>query len=236
MSGREGPERRKHARVAVRIPVRVQGRDPNGSTWEEISSCQDVSVGGVGLTLKHPVQVGQVLHLSLPLPARLRQHDLTDPSYRVYALVRSVRPGAGAARLGLLFLGKHPPRGAESLPGGVFLLPGDPEPVERRRFPRYVARFLLRLEAEWAPGGVAREERTETEDVSAWGAKVKSNLPAAKGTMLQVEEVGGEFRTRAEVRGISIGTDGLPRLSLLFLDGPVPERLLPPVGHEEAAG
>ena len=42
-----------------------------------------------------------------------------------------------------------------------------------------------------------------------------------------VEEKGGDFRTRAEVSSIAIGADGQPRVSLRFLDEPVPDRLLP---------
>ena len=143
----------------MKLPVRVQGRESDGTAWQEMSSCEDASAGGVGLTLTRPVVLGQVLHLSLPLPQRFRQYDLTDPSYRVYALVRNVRPApGGGVRIGALFLGKQPPRGAQSLPGELFLMPGDPTPVERRKFPRHVARLSLRLGAENAPGGVAVEE------------------------------------------------------------------------------
>jgi hypothetical protein len=232
-----GAERRKQRRVPMRLPVRVQGRDADGTTWEEMSSCEDASPGGVGLRLARPVVLGQVLHLSLPLPQRFRQYDLTDPSYRVYTLVRNVRPApGGGVRVGALFLGKHPPRGAHALPGELFLMPGDPTPVERRRFPRHVARLVLRLEAGDAPGGVAVEEKTVAEDVSQWGAQVRATtLPVVKGALLQVEEVGGDFRTRAEVRNISIGADGQPRLNLLFIDAPTPERLLPEVGADEPA-
>jgi hypothetical protein len=169
---------------------------------------------------------------------RFRQHDLTDPSYRVYALVRNVRPVPGGGfRIGVLFLGKHPPRGADSLPEGLFLMPGDPTPVERRKFARHVARLTLRLAAEHAPGGVAVEERTITQDVSLWGAQVRATtLPVVKGAILQVEEIDGDFKTRAEVRNISIGPDGHPRLNLLFLDSSAPERMLPGIGADEAKG
>jgi hypothetical protein len=231
----EGAERRKQRRVPMRLPVRVQGRDADGTTWEEMTSCEDASAGGVGLVIQRPVTLGQVLHLSLPLPARLRQYDLTDASYRVYTLVRNVRPGKGGGfRIGVLFLGKHPPRGAESLTGELFLMPGDPTPVERRKFARFLARFKLRLEAEHAPGGVAVEEPTMAENVSLWGAQVKAKtLPVVKGAILNVEEIGGDFKTRAEVRNVSIGDDGQPRLNLLFLDSPAPERMLPAVGADE---
>ena len=56
-----------------------------------------------------------------------------------------------------------------------------------------------------------------------------------KGAILQVEEIGGDLKTRAEVRNISIGPDGHPRLHLLFLDASAPKRLLPAVGAGEAA-
>jgi hypothetical protein len=231
-----GEERRKQRRVPIRLPVRVHGRQPDGTTWEEMSSCEDASPGGVALRLARPVVLGQVLHLSLPLPQSFRQYDLTDPSYRVYALVRNVRPAAGGVvRVGVVFLGKYPPRGATTLPAELFLMPGDPVPVERRRFPRHVVQLTLRLEAEHAPGGVAMEELAAVEDLGKWGAQVRAaTLPVVKGALLRVEEAGGDFRTRAEVRNITIGADGQPRLNLLFLDAPVPERLLPAVGADEA--
>ena len=222
----------------MRLPVRVQGRDSDGTAWEEMSTCEDASAGGVGLKLNRTVVLGQVLHLSLPLPQRFRQYDLTDPSYRVYTLVRNVLPvPAGGHRIGVVFLGKLPPRGAHALPGELFLMPGDPTPVERRKFERRYARLSLRLEAENAPGGVAVEERTVAEDLSQWGAQVRARtLPVVKGAVLQVEEIEGDFKTRAEVRNISIGQDGQPRLNLLFLDSPAPERMLPGIGADEAKG
>lgn len=232
-----GAERRKQRRVPMKLPVRVHGREANGTSWEEMATCEDASAGGVGFRLTRPVVLGQVLHLALPLPQRFRQYDLTDASYRVYTLVRNVRPApGGGVRIGVVFLGKNPPRGAHSLPDELFLMPGDPVPVERRKFPRHLVRLSLRLEAENAPGGVAVEEKTIAEDVSQWGAQVRAtSLPVVKGAVLQIEEIGGDFKTRAEVRNISIGADGQPRLNLLFLDAPTPERLLPAVGADEAA-
>jgi hypothetical protein len=185
----------------------------------------------VALVLKKPVRVGQVLHLTLPLPARFRQYDLTQASYRVYGLVRGKRPGN---RYGLLFLGKHPPRGAESLPSGLFLMPGDPKPLTAGK---HGFEVTLRLEAEHAPGGVAQEERSIAENVTERSATAKTTkLPVLKGATVSVEEVEGDYATRAEVKNVTIGKDGNPRLELLFLDEPLPERLLPPVGHDEPPG
>jgi hypothetical protein len=220
----------------MRFPVRVQGRHADGTTWEEICSCEDASPTGVALHLTHLVVLGQVLHLSMPLPQRFRQYDLTDSSYRIYALVRNARSAAGGGfRAGVLFIGKQPPRGSESRPDELYLFPGDPTPLDRRKHERTTTRLRLRLEAEQAPGGVATEEQTVTEDLSRWGARVTARtLPVVKGAILQVEEVSGDFKTRAEVRNISIGEDGQPRLHLQFLDAPAPDRLLPAALRDEA--
>jgi hypothetical protein len=221
--GKSGPERRKTRRVPLKVPVRVQGRDPSGTTWEAMTTCEDVSAGGLLLVLDRPVRIGQILHLALPLPARFRQYDLTDPSYRVYGLVRGRRTGH---KVGILFLGKHPPRGAEALPTELFLMPGDPKPLAADR---HGFEVVLRLEADQAPGGVAQQERSIVENLTARTADVRTtSLPVFKGVTLSVEEVGGEFRTRAEVRSVKIAKDGHPVLNLLFVDDPVPERLLPP--------
>ena len=215
----------------MKLAVKVQGRDPNGAKWEEMTTCEDASTGGVALILRHSCRVGQCLHLTLPLPSHFRQYDLTESSYRVYGLIRSKGPGE---RYGLLFLGKHPPRGAESLPSGLFLMPGDPKPLV---VGKHGFEVTLYLEAEQAPGGVAQEERSIAEDVKERTAVARTTkLPVLKGAMITVAEVDGEYKTRAQVANVTIGKDGSPRLELLFLDEPVPERLLPPVGLDEVQG
>lgn len=84
-------ERRKTLRQNLAIPLRVQGFLADGTTWEELTTTVDVSYGGACFSLGHEAELGQVLLLSLALPKRLRQYDLTEPVYRVYSLVRGVR-------------------------------------------------------------------------------------------------------------------------------------------------
>jgi hypothetical protein len=222
----KGVEQRRTRRVPMKLAVRVQGRDSDGTKWEEMTTAEDASAGGLAITLKHPARVGQVLHLTLPLPPRFRQYDLTQSSYRVYGLVRGKRSGN---RFGLLFLGKHPPRGAESLPAGLYFMPGDPRPMTGKQG----FEVVLRLEAENAPGGVPQEEHTIAQNVREREVEVKTtSLPVLKGAIVTVEEVAGDYRTRAEVQGIVIAKDGNPLLKLLLLDAPVPERLLPGSGGQ----
>lgn len=118
-------ERRKNPRLGLAIPVRIEGFLAGGEGWQELTSTTDVSSGGACFPLSHSVELGQVLLLSLALPKRLRQYDLGDTTYRVYALVRGVHRHLEQPRVGVMFFGKFPPRGFEERPEARYLLPTD---------------------------------------------------------------------------------------------------------------
>jgi len=216
---------RKDQRMALRIPVKVDGFDLAGP-WQEMTVSDDTSAGGVAFQLAHPAQFGQVLLLSLPLPKRFRQYDLSDPSYHVYAVVRRAETVQGRTTVGVMFLGKTPPRGYEKNPTGRYLLSEDPGPgtrTERRAHERHEMHYNLKLSRQ---GEGAEKEFTVAENLSKGGARVLTTLPVVKGEIIIVEEMAGPFRTRAEIRNIYIGTDKVPRLNLRFLDGEAPDRLI----------
>jgi hypothetical protein len=220
-------ERRKDQRMALRIPVKVDAVSLEGP-WQEMTVSLDTSASGVAFTLVHPVQFGQVLLLSLPLPKRFRQYDLTDPSYHVYAVVRRTAPAGEQVSVGAMFLGKNPPRGYEQNPAGRYLLSQDPAPgtrTERRAGPRRELPYNLKLTRQ-TTGAEKQQEHTVSENLGKGGARVLTTLPVVKGEIVLVEEVGGPFRTRAEIRNIYIGQDKIPRLNLKFLDGEAPDRLI----------
>ena len=118
-------ERRKNPRLGLAIPARIQGFQADGTIWDEMTTTIDVSGGGACFPLAHEAELGQVLLLTLALPKRLRQFDLTDASYRVYTLVRGVRRRGDQPRVGVMFFGKHPPRGFHERPAARYLLPSD---------------------------------------------------------------------------------------------------------------
>jgi hypothetical protein len=330
-------ERRKTLRQNLAIPLRVQGFLADGSTWEEITTTVDVSYGGACFSLGHEADLGQVLLLSLALPKRLRQFDLTDSVYRVYALVRGVRRRPEHRRVGVMFFGKYPPRGFQERPAARYLLPSDsivnapaphglrpgdtpfagtpvlagpatrataaedgpsldtmvgappgwapsaaeaeppPRPAElpardssgryqtpppltapstipkgrarvppaplpsvpstefqpsrevpedRRRSQRVqlFVNFTIQLVDEW--GTVLQEELTVADNVSKGGARVMTSLAFRVGEILLLQEAGGGFATRAEVRGITRLQPTVDRLHLRFVDRQAPERLL----------
>ncbi|MET0555913.1 MAG: PilZ domain-containing protein [Vicinamibacteria bacterium] len=227
-------ERRQRPRLGLTLPVRVSGFDHQGQQWTEMSTVLDVSSSGVSFLLKHPAVRGNVLHLLVPLPKRFRSYDLGDASYHVYGLVRSARTEPEGTRVGVLFLGKHPPRGFEKEPAAIYLLPDDPDPARpqsaapqdrrvHRRLEVFVNVVVKRLDGR-TDG--ATEERTIAENIGRGGARVLTSLLVLTGDVVFVQEVDGDFRTRAEVRHVYVGPDHVPRLCLHFLDAEAPPRLV----------
>jgi hypothetical protein len=222
-------ERRNEPRMALALPVQVRATESDGRTWEEMTSTDDASFGGASFSLKHVLTPGRVLQLSLPLPKRFRRYDLGEASYHVYCLVRDVAGGrAAGSRVGVMFLGKQPPKDYDRNPGGLYLLPSDPPPApkERRQTTRLDNAFVnVRLQRLGMTGGGA-EERTVAENLGRGGARVMTSLPLAKGEIVMLEELGGSFKTRAEICNVYIGEDRIPRLNLHFLDAEAPDRLV----------
>jgi hypothetical protein len=101
-----------------------------------------------------------------------------------------------------------------------------PDPNERRAHPRFqlFVNFTIQQVDEW--GAVLQEELTVAESLSKGGAQVKTSLGFMTGDVILLQEAGGGYATRAEVRGVETGPDGIARLHLKFLDRPAPERLL----------
>lgn len=225
-------ERRRDRRMKLSVPVRVQGHTQEGEAWEEMTTCEDASHGGASFNLKHVCFPGQVLLLSLPLPKNFRSYALSDASYNTYGLVRSILTAWPAARIGVMFIGRTPPKGFAENPGGRYLLPGDapPAPKERRKHKRVDVFLNLRLVIVDPTGRTLREEQTVTENLSKGGVRVMTSLPLAKGERVVVEDLARTFRVSAEIASLFIGKDGVPRLNLHFLNGDAPPALLTAAG------
>src|SRR5262245_48753255 len=158
--------KRRDARVGLWIPVRVEGHDAAGKTWSEISKSLDASPRGVAFVLKHPVAVGDLVEITLPLPKQLRSHDLGAATYRTYAKVASSAKVAAGSRIGAAFLGKEKPEGYGEEPA-------QPAPQERRRGKRGALLLKVQLRFDQPQAG-ARSETALLEDFSANGAQVQS--------------------------------------------------------------
>jgi len=243
-------DRRKSPRMALGVPLKVRGYEPDGTPWEEMATTLDTSSGGIAFPSQHALKKGQILHVSLPLPRSLREFDFNDPTYRVYSLVRNTVDQEKGLRVGVMFFGKMPPRGYDKNPAARFLLPWDapeeepkpaaatrpaprPDPAapatdpgDRRRFQRHdlFVNLTLQQEDEW--GMVLQEELIVTENIGKGGARVMTSLAFAKGDIVLVQERDAAFQTRAEVREVDPANGRVRRLSLKFLDGQPPDVLL----------
>jgi hypothetical protein len=127
--------KRLRERLKLSLPVRVRCQEAAGHEWMELSRLVDVTPFGAKLTLTHPTERGRLLHLTLPMPRQLRCFDHIEDQYRVWAIVRHVKPfsaeaatgqAAGASLLrfevGVAFTGKHPPASHERDPATLYEL------------------------------------------------------------------------------------------------------------------
>jgi len=244
-----GAERRHEARIALPIPLRAHGYEADGEVWEEVATVEDVTSQGVSFALERVVDIGRVLRLDLALPRTLRDFDRLAPTYRVYAVVRHVVRTPGGCRVGTLFLGKSPPRGFESHPAGLFLMPDEmpddvpatganrPRPLtevspvpgdpagsrSEERLPILVNLVVRRTGKR---GIVLEEELTVSDNLSLGGAEIRTSLDLATGEVIEVAEASGPFKTRAEVCEVPQGHDGIRRLHVRFLGNHPPTHLI----------
>ena len=114
-----GKERRARERLKLSLPARVHVREDAETEWTEMTRLHDLTPFGVSFSLTRLVDVGRLVHLTLPMPRQLRCFDHIEDQYRVYALVRFMRvdfpAGASApgVKLGVAFVGKRPPASYE---------------------------------------------------------------------------------------------------------------------------
>lgn len=213
-------ERRRSLRRGLRLPAVVRGHDHNGP-WEEAATTVDVSQMGISFLLKRPVPMGQILHLTAPLPELFRRHDLKAQAYNVYVLVRDASPAGPPYRVGAMYLGKLPPRGYQENPTALVYLPSDPHPsTDHRQFPRHLVTITMSLRRLEVPSGQLAEELTITEDVSLGGARVRSALGIGRGELVLLTEMDGPFREQAIVINVVHGTDNITRLNLRLANPP----------------
>jgi hypothetical protein len=209
-------DRRRTERMKLSIPVRVTGYDRIGSKWDEMSHTIDVSRFGVAIRLQRRVTPGLVLHLTLPLPTRLRCYSYAEPTYRVYAIVRRVDLSKDSSRVvGLEFLGQNPPPGYFEKPWATFKTKWNGS--ERRREPRREVSEGVRVEYLGESMQLLRKEMAVTENISQGGARVRVRSAPAEFELVKITNPNRNFESLAAVCNRYVGQDGFERLCLRFL-------------------
>jgi PilZ domain-containing protein len=237
----DGKTRRKRERLELSLPVRVHCRESMDHEWVELTRLIDVTPFGARFAIARPTEPGRLLHLTLPMPRQLRCFDHVEQQYRVWALVRNIKPimktGSIMPRfeIGVAFVGKRPPASFELDPTKRYDVAPSPAETglwdlndvgermhikseEPRPETRHSVPIDVTVEVFDEKGGITETERTVTENISRRGAAVFTSLNVARGRFIRLTSTQYNISVVAAVRGRRTGADGIMRLHLEFVD------------------
>ena len=226
--------KRIRERLALHLPVRVQGRETPDFEWNEITRLTNVTPFGAGFPLKHPTEKGRLLYMTIPMPRQLRVFDHVEDQYRIWAIVRYMKAAVAEKdtvfHVGVAFIGKKPPASFEKEPWkrydistSVFQALTTPEDIlipitDQRAYTRHNIAVEMRVDLLDINGQVVASEHTVTEDISIKGATIFTTLQIPQGRFIRVTSDQHHITTHAAIRSRSTGVDGIPRIHVEFID------------------
>lgn len=235
--------RRAAKREEARLPVRVKCHESETGEWEQSTNLLNVSPFGALLQISRPTEPGRLLHLTLPMPRRLRCYDHDEEHYRIWSLVRHIKTLAAEEdqlphfEIGVAFIGKNCPTRHAADPAerydiasattetGLWSLlekPGPDDPPissgDRRSEARHNIADDVVIEIYDAAGRVYASEATKTENISRHGMAIVTKLNIVRGRYVRVRSAQYEIAVIAAVRRLGDVGDGRKRLHLEFVD------------------
>ena len=223
-------------RLALQLPVRVRCRESPDYEWTEMTRLMNVTPFGAGFTLRRPTEKGRLLHMTIPMPRQLRVFDHVEDQYRVWAIVRHMKPEITERgtefTVGVAFIGKRAPESYEKEPWRRYDVSTNvfdafsaseeilkPTAVEDRRAEtRHAIAVDMRLELVDEKGAVVASEQTVTEDISARGATLFTTLALQQGRFIRLRSEQYGVTVHAAIRSRHIAPDGIARLHVEFID------------------
>ena len=210
--------RRRSHRYELSISAQVVGYDRKAGKWEEMAETIDVSRTGLNMRMRRRIRHGVILHLTLPLPAKLRNHALSDATYSVYALVRRIESSVKGVRvIGVEFVGQHPPVGYLDKPWATFQS-RQWGGTDRRRKPRQERTGVVWIEYFTESMQCMTQEAGRIENVSQGGMRACVKAAPADFELARVSYPDRGIETYAVIRNRYFGKDGFERLCLKFVD------------------
>jgi hypothetical protein len=236
--------KRIRERLELQLPVRVYCRESLDQEWVEMTRLSDVTPFGTRFVIAHPVEIGRLLHLTLPMPRQLRCFDHVEDQYRVWSLIRHTRglpsqTGSSLPRfeVGVAFIGKRAPASYDFDPtkryevatspteAGLWSLQEQSAETAAEHVPSSEPRPETRhnipvevvLEAFDEKGQVSATEQTVTENISRRGAAIFTTLNLARGRFVRVTSAQYQISVLAVVRGNRAGADKITRLHVEFM-------------------
>lgn len=244
MAGEEERAKRLRERIKLALPVRILCKESAGHEWMEMSRLTDVTPFGARFNISHPTETGRLLQLTLAMPRQLRCFDHVEDQYRVWALVRHVRPHEGGDMqlrydIGVAFTGKNPPASYIRDPATRYEIVSisaennlwqvreaeekeKPGASPRSKDTRLQMALAVSVEVFDEEGRVSAREQTVTENISRRGASIWTTLKAERGRFVRLTSTETGLSVLAAVRAARSGPDGIPRLHLEFIDSQWP--------------
>ena len=234
--GEERNWKRIRERLALRLPVRVQGRDTLDFEWTEMTRLANVTPFGAGFPLKRPTEKGRLLHMTIPMPRQLRVFDHVEDQYRIWAIVRYMKTSASdkgpSFDVGVAFIGKRAPASYQAEPWKryditttAFQALAKPEDIltplataTQRAYTRHNIAVDMRIEMVDPNGVVTESERTVTEEISKRGATIFTTLQIPTGRFIRLTSEQQGMTLYAAIRSRSTGANGIPRIHVEFID------------------
>lgn len=239
----EGKSKRLRERLTIALPMRVQCRESPTHEWMELTHLIDVTPFGARFSTQHPMEVGRLLYLTIPLPRQLRCFDHAEDQYRVWCIVRRVvrvpnqkktkEGGEWRYEIGTAFIGKQPPPSYKLDPTMRYDIAGlsgeqlfEVREPEKRSVRTDETRLTMPLDVTIESfnerGEVAEREQTVTENVSRRGAAVYTSLNIERGRFVRVTSLRHNMSITAVVRARRIGENRIARLHLEFVGEQLP--------------
>ena len=234
--GEERNWKRIRERLALHLPVRVQCRETEDFAWTEMTRLSNVTPFGAGFTLRRPTEKGRLLFMTIPMPRQLRVFDHVEDQYRIWAIVRHMKPAASAKGpafdVGVAFIGKRPPASYEKEPWKrydvattTFEASTRPDDIlkpfnaeDERDFTRHNIAVDMLIELVDENGEVIESEHTVTESISTKVATLFTTLELPAGRFIRLTSAQHNVTTYAAVRARTTGADGVPRIHVEFID------------------
>jgi hypothetical protein len=236
-------QRRREREVSI-LPVRVESQESEDLKWEEETNLLDVTPFGSRLRIRHPIELGRLLHLTLPMPRRLRCYDHDEAQYSVWSLVRHSKSLSAADEepphfeIGVAFIGKDCPATHETDPALRFeIAPAvsetdfwklheepnadGPRPLasDRRTEERHSIADNVIIEIYDATGRVFARDEAQTENISRHGMAVFTKLNIVRGRYIRVRSAQYRIAIIAAVRRlVRVAGSNKNRLHLEFVD------------------
>ena len=229
-------------RVQLSLPVRVHCRETLDFEWTDMSRLRDVTPFGARFPLKHPTEIGRLLHLTMPMPRALRVFDHIEDHYRVWCVVRNLKlldpakEQGAIVEVGVAFIGKRPPRSFTDDPSNRYDITasnteqmwsvtddrGGPVLINQlnpkiQRESRHTIPIGVSIETFDEKGALSKAENTVTENISLHGASVFTSARLTRGRFVKISSEQPRASLLAVVRESQTGGDGVSRLHLEFV-------------------